>query len=166
MFGASTFGSTAYGAAYAQAAPTAPTPDTTSPVMVGSLVVSAITQTTAHAAWQAATDNVGVVGYEFSCDTGTPTWLNIGTALSADPVGLTASTNYTARARSVDAAGNRSTPITYQFSTLAVPPVDNGGGTPATGTIDVLKVPASRTVVFGGSIRVVSFPGNIRTVEF
>jgi hypothetical protein len=35
-----------------------------------------------------------------------------------------------------------------------------------TATIDATKVPASRRIVFPGSIRVVKFPGSIRKVVF
>lgn len=97
--------------------------DTTPPVIVGEIALSAITQTGAHVAWQAATDNVGVTGYEISVDTGTPAWVAIGNVLGTDITGKTAGTPYTVRLRAVDAAGNKATPITAPLTTTAPPPV-------------------------------------------
>lgn len=122
--------------------------------------MSAVTATSAHVTWPAGTDNVGVAGYEFSCDTGTPTWVDVGNVLSADPSGLNPSTSYTVRVRDYDAAGNRSAATTAPLTTSAAPV------TPQPGTIDATKVPTSRRVVFEGSKRVVSFEGSIRKVRF
>lgn len=161
MYGGSSYGSSAYGASAGAAyVPPAPAPDVTAPVMAGTPVVSVITSTSAHVAWLAGSDNVGVAGYEFSCDTGTPTWIDVGNVLSADPAGLSPSTNYTVRVRARDAANNRSNVITAPLVTAAVPV------TPQPGMIDATKVPAARTVVFGGSNRQVIFGGNKRMVTF
>jgi len=165
MYGTSTYGSAAYGAS-PSAAPVAPAPDTTAPVMGGTPTVSAVTATGGHVTWPAGTDNVAVVGYEFSCDTGTPIWIDVGNVFSADPAGLSPSTNYTVRIRARDAANNRSNVITAPLATAAAPDSGGGGQTPQVGTIDATKVPAARRVAFEGSKRVVSFEGSIRTVRF
>lgn len=106
-------------------APSAPPPDTTPPTMTGAVAVSVITTSGAHVAWPAATDNIGVTGYEISVDTGTPAWTSIGNVLAYDITGKVASTNYTVRVRAFDAAGNRAAPIAASFTTVtpAPPPV-------------------------------------------
>lgn len=158
MYGASTYGASAYGASPLAAVVT-PGPDTTAPAMSGTPTVSAVTATGAHVTWPAGTDNVAVASYEFSCDTGTPAWIDVGNVLSADPAGLNPSTNYTVRVRARDAANNRSNVITAPLATAAA-------SNQQPGTIDASKVPAARRVVFEGSKRVVSFEGSIRTVRF
>lgn len=49
---------------------------------------------------------------------------------------------------------------------LAVPAPQDDGTNPPSDVIDASKVPASRTVVFEGSIRVINFEGSIRKVDF
>lgn len=51
-------------------------------------------------------------------------------------------------------------------SPLGVLPEGEVQETPTLVTIDALKIPLERRVVFEGSIRVVSFDGNIRKVVF
>jgi hypothetical protein len=93
--------------------------DTTAPSMSGSVTISAITANGAHAAWQAATDNVAVTGYEVSVDAGTPSWVDVGNVASYNVSGKAASTAYTFRLRAYDGAGNKATPITAPFTTAA-----------------------------------------------
>lgn len=97
--------------------------DTTVPTMTGAITLSAITQAGARAAWQAASDNVSVAGYEISVDTGTPAWTPIGNVLVYDISGKTAGTSYTVRLRAVDAAGNKAAPLTTTLTTASPPPV-------------------------------------------
>ncbi len=79
--------------------------DTQPPSTPANLGVDAVTTTTVHLSWDAATDNVGVTAYR----------LYRGGALLAtlagtshDDTGLTPSTNYSYRVSALDAAGNES----------------------------------------------------------
>jgi len=134
----------------------AATSDTTAPVMAGVITVTNITTTAATLAFQAATDDVGVTGYEYSLNGGT-SYVNAGLSRSLSVSTLTAGTTYQVRARAYDAAGNRSAPLSATFATLASEP-------PVEIVIDASKIPASRKVVFPGGTRVVPFgtkPGSI-----
>ncbi|QJE03051.1 fibronectin type III domain-containing protein [Massilia forsythiae] len=133
--------------------------DTAAPTMSGAITLTSITSSGAHAAWPEAADNVAVAGYEFSCDTGVPSWVDVGAARVADPSGLSPATNYTARVRSYDAAGNRSAPLTAPLTTAPATQ-------PPAGSVDVTKVPMARIVVFEGGARVVAFAGGTRIVRF
>jgi fibronectin type 3 domain-containing protein len=85
-------------------------PDTTPPSAPGGLAAVATSQTQISVSWTAATDNVGVIGYQLErCSgSGCSTFAQIAapTATSFNDSGLTASTSYSYRARAVDAAGN------------------------------------------------------------
>lgn len=94
------------------------TADQTAPVMSGTIAFSAITQSSVHTVWPAATDNVGVAGYQWSCDTGVPNWHDNGTNTSVDVSLLQSLTTYYFRVRARDAADNFSVPISRQFTTL------------------------------------------------
>lgn len=82
--------------------------DTTAPVMAGSLTSSNVSTGGFTVSWSAATDAVGVTGYEISKDSGS-TWTNIGNVLTYTFTGLTAGTAYPVRLLAYDAAGNRPT---------------------------------------------------------
>ncbi|MBS0444769.1 MAG: hypothetical protein JSR59_02355 [Proteobacteria bacterium] len=84
-------------------------PDTTPPSWgSATLAASQITSTSYTLTASApATDNVGVVGYEYSVDGGT-TWIANGLALSVNVSGRTPGSTDHARYRAFDAAGNRS----------------------------------------------------------
>lgn len=142
MFGTSPFGEYAFG----DTAATTPPADTMAPNLSGSVVITAVTSSGAHAAWSAATDNVGVAGYEVSVDTGTPVWMDVGNVTSCDISGKSDSTTFTFRLRAYDDAKNRSSAITGTFTTAAAPVV--------TGPI---TVPAARTAVFAANARVAVF---------
>lgn len=92
--------------------------DQTAPVMGGATAFSAITQNSVHAVWPAATDNVGVAGYQWSCDTGIPNWQDNGMSTSVDVSQLNSLTTYFFRTRARDAADNFSTATSRQFTTL------------------------------------------------
>ena len=81
-------------------------PDTTAPSTVTGLTATATGPTTVNLAWSAATDNVGVTGYEYRIDGGAAVDAGAGTAETV--TGLTAGTLYSFEVRAYDAAGNRS----------------------------------------------------------
>ncbi len=91
--------------------------DTVVPGQPGALTFSLITATTAKATWGAATDNVGVVGYDYRLNSGT--WTSLGNVLTVNLTGLTTVTTYTFSVRARDAAGNVSATLrTGTFTTL------------------------------------------------
>jgi chitodextrinase len=90
--------------------------DTTAPIMNGSLTSSNVSASAFSLNWLAASDTVGVTGYEVSRDGGT-TWTVAGNVLTYTYTGLTASTAYAARVRAYDAAGNKATPLSLSVTT-------------------------------------------------
>lgn len=90
--------------------------DTTAPTAPGALTFSAITSSGFTATWTAATDNVGVVGYETSVDgaTAIPRGLVLSQVFSGS-----ASTTYQVRVRAYDAAGNRGPYVTANVTTAS-----------------------------------------------
>jgi chitodextrinase len=93
---------------------TTTTPDTTAPSVVV-LSASGTTSTSTNLAWTAATDNVGVTGYEVYQGA---TLRATVTTLTYSVTGLTASTAYTFSVKAKDAAGNASTSNTVSVTTL------------------------------------------------
>ncbi|RLK60928.1 fibronectin type III domain-containing protein [Actinokineospora cianjurensis] len=90
-------------ASAALAVRTKPAPDTTAPTAPANLRSTGVTQTSVNLAWNAATDNVGVAGYEvFEGATSVAT----STGTSATITGLTADTEHTYTVKARDAAGN------------------------------------------------------------
>lgn len=112
--------------------------DTTAPVMVAPITVSAQTATGFTLAWPAATDAVGVVSYEV--DNGSGSYVNVGTARTLAVTGKTASKTYNVRVRALDAAGNAATPLTATATTTA----DDGAVSPPT-----FVRSTSRTIIVG-----------------
>ncbi|WP_245765384.1 cellulase family glycosylhydrolase [Nonomuraea jiangxiensis] len=99
--------------------------DTTPPSTPGNLRSTGTTSSSVALAWNAATDNVGVTGYEVYRGS---TQVATVTGTTHTDTGLTASTSYTYTVRARDAAGNRSpasAALTVQTSG------SSGGGTPA-----------------------------------
>jgi chitodextrinase len=95
---------------------TAGTSDTTAP-STPTLSASGTTQTSTNLSWTAATDNVGVTGYDVYRGT---TLLTTVTGTTYTATGLTASTAYTFSVRAKDAAGNVSASSnTVNVTTLA-----------------------------------------------
>jgi chitinase len=95
--------------------------DTTAPSAPGSLRSTGTTASSVSLAWNAATDNVGVTGYDVyngSAKAATVT----GTAATVS--GLAANTSYSFTVRAVDAAGNSSAPS----NTVSVTTAPGGGG--------------------------------------
>ena len=126
----------------------APAPDTTAPVMNGAITVVSVSTAGAMLSLPAATDNVGVVGYGYSLNGGT-SWVNVGASPSVALASLQPATAYTVLVRAYDAAGNRATPLSRNFTTDAMPPWQ--------GDFDASKVAAARKVTFPGGTRVVVF---------
>lgn len=112
--------------------------DTTAPVMVAPITVSAQTATGFTLAWPAATDAVGVASYEV--DNGSGSYVNVGTARTLAVTGKAASTTYNVRVRALDAAGNTATPLTATATTTA----DDGAVSPPT-----FVRSTSRTIIVG-----------------
>jgi len=90
-------------------------PDTTPPSAPGAITMGTITSTTAAASWTAASDNVGVTGYEYRLN-GASTWTDVGYVLSATAP-VIGGTNYTLEVRARDGAGLRGSPASRTFST-------------------------------------------------
>lgn len=97
-------------------------PDTQAPTAVTNLVSTGKTSTSVTLSWTAATDNVGVAGYEVSYGS---TKVNV-TGTTATITGLTANTAYTFTVKAKDAAGNVSPPASVNVTT------DGGTTTPDT----------------------------------
>ena len=87
------------GAAYAGAT------DTVAPTAPASLAAAGTTSTATNLTWSAATDNVGVTGYNIYSGA---TLLSTSTTTTATITGLTAATSYTFSVKAKDAAGNLS----------------------------------------------------------
>tara|TARA_R110001583_G_scaffold35585_3_gene118245 strand:- start:53125 stop:58278 length:5154 start_codon:yes stop_codon:yes gene_type:complete len=90
------------------------TPDTQAPSSP-IVTTSNITQTTVNLSWNAATDNVGVTGYDIYKNN---VLLTSVTGTSFQATGLTAATSYNFNVRAKDAAGNTSNSNTVTISTL------------------------------------------------
>jgi YD repeat-containing protein len=136
------------------------TPDTAAPSAPGTPTFSSITKTTATASWSAATDNVGVTGYEYRLNGGA--WQSLGNVLSVNLSGLSVGTAYTFEVRARDAAGNRGPIKSGSFTTLANITISNrtvhtqqSGGTTATysltaaGDIAASQATSSATIDVG-----------------
>lgn len=94
--------------------------DTTAPTMSGTITTSSVTQTGYTATWPAATDAVGVTGYEFSRNAGS-SYTNLGNALSTTVTDAAAGSTEQIRVRAYDAAGNRASPLSASVTLLSAP---------------------------------------------
>ncbi|MGW2832529.1 cellulase family glycosylhydrolase [Streptomyces sp. NPDC001286] len=84
--------------------------DTQAPTAPGTPTASAVTATSVTLTWPAATDDVGVTGYDVvRVGSGDETRVATSTTNTATVSGLTAATAYTFAVYAHDAAGNRST---------------------------------------------------------
>ncbi|GKQ34881.1 cellulase family glycosylhydrolase [Streptomyces sp. A012304] len=97
--------------------------DTQAPTAPGTPTVSAVTATSVTLGWGAATDNVGVTGYDVvRVSGGSETTVAAATANSVTVTGLTAATPYTFAVYARDAAGNRSArSATVNVTTASAP---------------------------------------------
>ncbi|MEU1787364.1 cellulase family glycosylhydrolase [Streptomyces sparsogenes] len=101
--------------------------DAQAPTAPGTPTASAVTATSATLTWPAATDNVGVTGYDVVRLSGsTETRVATSTGPRATVTGLTANTSYTFAVYARDAAGNRSA----RSATVGVT-TEKGGGSGA-----------------------------------
>jgi chitodextrinase len=91
-------------------------PDSTPPTPPGTPTFSNIAGTSATANWTAATDNVGVSGYDYRLNAGS--WVAIGNVLTRNLTNLVSVTNYTFEVRARDATGNLSSVRSGNFTTL------------------------------------------------
>lgn len=82
-----------------------PTPDSTAPSAPGTLSYSLLCQTTVTLSWGAATDNVGVTGYEIFKDNSL--YQDVGNVLTKNITGLTTGSTAVWKVRAYDAAGNK-----------------------------------------------------------
>ena len=98
---------------------TTPPPDTTPPTAPGTPTFSNITGTSATASWTAATDNAGVVGYDYKLNAGA--WQSLNNVLSVNLTSLSTVTTYTvpgARARCYDQSRARRAPSLSPHRTI------------------------------------------------
>jgi mannan endo-1,4-beta-mannosidase len=97
--------------------------DTQAPTAPGTPTASAVTATSVTLGWGAATDNVGVTGYDVvRVSGGSETAVARATANSVTVTGLTAATPYTFAVYARDAAGNRSArSATVNVTTASAP---------------------------------------------
>lgn len=105
---------------------TNPPPDTTSPTTPGAPSFSNVTMTSATATWTAATDNRGVVGYDYRLNSGS--WQSLSNVLTVNLTGLSAATSYTVQIPARDAASNVGAASSNSFTTpdTAAPSVPTG----------------------------------------
>ncbi|MGW2155272.1 cellulase family glycosylhydrolase [Nonomuraea sp. NPDC001699] len=107
------------------------TTDPTPPSAPGTPSASNVTSSGATLTWTAATDNVGVTGYDVYTSTGTPLGATATTSITL--TGLSPSTAYQVYVKAGDAAGNQSAASpTASFTTLAG---GGDGGCTAVGTV-------------------------------
>ncbi|MBA2950811.1 cellulase family glycosylhydrolase [Streptomyces himalayensis] len=100
--------------------------DTQAPTTPGTPTASAVAATSVTLAWTAATDNVGVTGYDIvRVSGGSETTVAASATNTATVTGLTADTTYTFAVYARDAAGNRS----ERSATVSVT-TDEDGSTP------------------------------------
>ena len=101
-----------------------PGPDTTLPSVPGGLRSTGVTSSSVSLAWNAATDNVGVTGYDVYRGS---TLVSTVTGTSATVTGLAASTAYSFSVAARDAAGN----VSARSAAISV--TTSGGTTPPPG---------------------------------
>jgi hypothetical protein len=104
------------------------TADVEAPSAPLGLVSSNITATSVTLNWDAATDNVGVTGYDVYRD-GTKINSSVVTGTTYNVTGLTASTSYTFYVQARDAAGNISANSNTINITTLIEPGCSGTGT-------------------------------------
>lgn len=99
--------------------------DTQAPILPGTLNITSITSAGFTVSWQAASDDIGVSGYELSVDKGVAAYSSYGDVQTAAVGGLSPNTQYTVRVRAYDEAGNKSTALTALASTTGSAPIGN-----------------------------------------
>ena len=109
--------------------------DTIAPVFTGAVTASAITSTSYTLAWPAATDAVGVTGYEVSLTGGVPYPITLGVVLTTNITGRTPEATDSVSVRAFDAAGSRSAPLSASVTLDAAPVVVDATAPTLAGTI-------------------------------
>jgi chitodextrinase len=118
-----------------------PPPDTTPPTAPGSLVATAASASQVDLTWTAATDDVGVTGYQIercqgaACSNFAP--LATSSTTSFSDLGLAASTSYSYRVRATDAAANLG-PYSNAASAVTSAPPDGQPPTAPSGLVAAL----------------------------
>jgi chitodextrinase len=153
---AHTYTVSAFDAAGNESAPSVPasatTPvsaDTQPPTMPTDLTATAASASQINLAWTAATDNVGVAGYNVFRDGGaTPIATVAGTSFS--DTGLAPSTTHSYTVVAFDVAGNQSSPSATASATTLTPPATAtptapAAATPAAATATSPAAPATAT---------------------
>ncbi len=124
----------------------APPPDTEDPSAPGTLQATPLSSTQIDLSWGPATDNVGVTFYRIErCEgAGCSNFAQIAASTSTAhlDVGLTAATEYSYRARAVDAAGNEGPYSNTASATTPAPPDTEDPSAP--GTLSATAVSTSQ----------------------
>ncbi|MDT0345755.1 cellulase family glycosylhydrolase [Streptomyces litchfieldiae] len=124
--------------------------DTEAPTAPGAPAASAVTDTSVTLTWAAATDNVGVTGYDVVRVSGDSETRVAGSATNSVTVtDLTGETDYTFAVYARDAAGNRS-----DRSTTVNVTTDEGGSTPGVGCFVGYRVVSEWGGGFQGEITI------------
>lgn len=128
------------------------TSDVSAPSAPGTPTFSAITMTSATVNWTAASDNVGVTGYQYQVNSGS--WQTLSNVLTTSLTGLAAVTTYTVGVRARDAAGNWGPGSSGSFTTpdTAPPSVPAGlaGSAPNSNRVNLTWAAASDNVGVSG----------------
>lgn len=131
---------------------TTPPPDTTPPTAPGTPTFSNVTATSATASWTAATDNKGVVGYDYKLNAGA--WQSLNNVLSVNLTGLSTVTSYTVQVRARDAASNLGPASSNSFTTpdTQAPsvPTGLGGSAPNSSTVSLSWTASTDNVAVTG----------------
>ncbi|HZF16033.1 MAG TPA: fibronectin type III domain-containing protein, partial [Steroidobacteraceae bacterium] len=110
------------------ASATTQSPDTTPPTAPASLTAASISTSQINLSWPAATDNVGVTGYQIErcLGAGCSNFAQVGTSasLTYSNTGLATNTAYTYRVRATDAAANPGAYSPTAVATTQAPPPD------------------------------------------
>ena len=122
--------------------------DTQPPSTPANLRVTATTSTTVGLAWNAATDNVGVTGYQLFRGT---TLVTTAAGLTFTDTGLTPSTTYGYTVRAVDAAGNQSAASTPVSATTGAPVPDTQAPTAPANLAVASKTSSTVSLAWTGS---------------
>lgn len=132
--------------------------DNVAPSPPGTPTFGSITGSTATASWTAATDNVGILRYEYSLNGGG--WTSVGSALSVNLTGLTAAGSYTFQIRAIDTSGNPGSASSNSFTTIATVAIPNAGYS----TVRPGGATASYQLTAGGDIYA-SQPQNTTSID-
>jgi YD repeat-containing protein len=131
---------------------TTPPPDTSPPTAPGNPTFTNITMTSATANWTVASDNRGVIGYDYRINSGA--WQTLGNVMTVPLTGLSAATSYTVSVRARDAASNLGPSSSGSFTTpdTAAPSVPTGlsASAPNSSTVNLSWSASSDNVAVTG----------------